>query len=121
MQQEQERDQITGNASEIKQIEINSLLNNDVMGSKGILNDGETTTDKSNSDDEDDEDITDDKRDGKGEEEEGRTEEEIEEADFVSWFGSLKDEEAVRPKEEAVQVRRLLYALHCDVLYCTAL
>ena len=116
MQQEQERDQMPGNDSEIKQIENNLLLNDDVMVSKGILSDGETNTDKSNSDDEDDDD-----KDGKGEGEEGRTEEEIE-ADFVSWFGSLKDEEAVRPKEEAVQVRRLLQTLpFCAVLYCTVL
>ena len=124
MQQEQERDQVTGNAAEIKQLEINSLLKNDVIASKEILSDGKTDTDKSDREDEDDDDITDDKRE---EGEESRTEEEIEEADFVSWFGSLKDEEAVRPKEEAVQVRRLLQkllyrsALNHAVLCCTIL
>ena len=36
-------------------------------------------------------------------EREVKKEEEIEEAEFVRWFGSLKDEEGVQPKEEAVQ------------------
>jgi hypothetical protein len=36
---------------------------------------------------------------------------EKEEQEFTRWFGSLKDEENVEPKEEAVQVCRTLYVL----------
>lgn len=36
---------------------------------------------------------------------------EKEEQEFTRWFGSLKDEENVQPKEEAVQVDSTPYAL----------
>ena len=115
MQREQEQD--AANSSGMNEIETNSLLNGDVFASKEILSNGMMKSDEDESDDGDDNGDEGDEEGGAG-----KTEEEIEEADFVSWFGSLKDEEAVRPKEEAVQVRTpLLTLLCCAVLHCTVL
>ena len=112
LQMQQEQDQELENPSGIKELKINSILNNDVTKLDGVTGDGVLKTDNDDSEDGEDNDGSRDKKDVGG-----KTEEEIEEADFVSWFGSLKEEEAVSPKEEAVQVR----AAPQTLLYCTVL
>jgi hypothetical protein len=99
LQMQQEEDQELENPSGIKELKINSMLNNDVTKLDGVSGDGVMKPDNDDSEDGEDNDGNCDKKDVGG-----KTEEEIEEADFVSWFGSLKEEEAVSPKEEAVQV-----------------
>jgi hypothetical protein len=108
LQMQQEQDQELENPSGIKESKINSILNNDVTKLDGVAGDGVLKTDNDDSEDGDDNDGNSDKKDVGG-----KTEEEIEEADFVSWFGSLKEEEAVSPKEEAVQVITLTHTMLC--------
>jgi hypothetical protein len=112
LQMQQEQDQEFENPSGTKELKINSILNNDATKLDGVSGDGVMKTDNGDSEDGDDNDGNSDEKDVGG-----KTEEEIEEADFVSWFGSLKEEETVSPKEEAVQVRTLTQTL----LYCTVL
>lgn len=117
MQQEQDQDQELKNPSGIKELKINSILNNDVTKFDGISSDGVLKSDNDDSEDGDDNDGNSDRKDGGG-----KTEEEVEEADFVSWFGSLKEDEAVSPKEEAVQVRTPPETLlHCTPHCCLLL
>lgn len=113
LQMQQEQDQEIENPTGIKELKINSILNNDVTKLDRVPGDGVLKSDNDDSEDGEDNGGNSDKKDVGG-----KTEEEIEEADFVSWFGSLKEDEAVSPKEEAVQVRTLIHTMLCYTIQC---